>query len=149
MNKKWQIYEPDENKIKEIQEKYEVNKLLATILVNRNIIEKEKIRLFLEPTRNDFHDPFLMPDMEIAVKRILKAIKEEEKIIIYGDYDVDGITSITVLKSFLEDRGIKVDEYIPNRLEEGYGLNKPAIEKIAKERIYFNDNCRLWYFRNR
>ncbi len=148
MNKKWQIYETNEAEVEKLSNKYHINKLLATILINRQIQEDE-IEVFLNPTRKDFHDPFLMPDMEIAVKRILKAIKEEEKIIIYGDYDVDGITSITVLKSFLEDRGIKVDEYIPNRLEEGYGLNKPAIEKIAKERIYFNDNCRLWYFRNR
>ena len=71
--------------------------------------------------------------MNIAVERIIKAIENNEKTIIYGDYDVDGITSITVLKSFLEDRGLHVDSYIPNRLEEGYGLNKPAIEKIAKE----------------
>ncbi len=137
MNKKWQIYETDENKIKEIQEKYQVNKLLATILVNRNITEKEEIRLFLEPTRNDFHDPFLITDMEKAVKRIIQAIEKQEKVTIYGDYDVDGITSITVLKSFLQDRGLEVESYIPNRLEEGYGLNKEAIGKIV------NNGCQL------
>ena len=64
-----------------------------------------------------------MPDMEIAVNRIIKAIENQEKVIIYGDYDVDGITSITVLKKFLQDRGLNVDSYIPNRLDEGYGLN--------------------------
>lgn len=133
MNKKWQIYETDENKIKEIQEKYQVNKLLATILANRNITEKKQIRLFLEPTRNDFHDPFLITDMKKAVDRIIKAIEKREKIVIYGDYDVDGITSITVLKSFLQERGIEIGSYIPNRLEEGYGLNKEAIGKIVKE----------------
>lgn len=133
MNKKWQIYETDENKIKEIEEKYQINKLLATILVNRNITEKEQIRLFLEPTRNDFHDPFLMTDMKKAVERIIEAIKKQEKVTIYGDYDVDGITSITVLKSFLQDRGLAVESYIPNRLDEGYGRNKKAIEKIKKQ----------------
>ena len=137
MNKKWQIYETDENKVNEIQEKYKINKLLATILVNRNITKKEDIRLFLEPTRNDFHDPFLITDMKVAVKRIIKAIKNQEKVTIYGDYDVDGITSITVLKSFLNDRGLEVESYIPNRLEEGYGLNKEAIKRIA------NDGCEL------
>lgn len=131
MNKKWQIYETDENKIQEIEEKYLINKLLATILVNRNITKKEDIRLFLEPTRADFHNPFLITDMEKAVERIIKAIEKQEKVTIYGDYDVDGITSITVLKSFLQDRGLAVESYIPNRLEEGYGLNKQAIEKIA------------------
>ena len=132
MNKKWQIYETDENKIQEIEQKYQINKLLATILVNRNITKKEDIRLFLEPTRGDFHNPFLITDMEKAVERIIKAIEKQEKVTIYGDYDVDGITSITVLKSFLQDRGLTVESYIPNRLEEGYGLNKQAIEKIAK-----------------
>ena len=132
MNKKWQIYETDENKIQEIEQKYQINKLLATILVNRNITKKEDIRLFLEPTRADFHNPFLITDMEKAVEKIIKAIEKQEKVTIYGDYDVDGITSITVLKSFLQDRGLAVESYIPNRLEEGYGLNKQAIEKIAK-----------------
>lgn len=131
MNKKWQIYETDEVEIDKISQKHNLNKLLASILINRDIKE-EDIEVFLNPTRKNFHDPFLIPDMEIAVQRIIKAIENKEKIIIYGDYDVDGITSITVLKSFLEDRGMKVDQYIPNRLEEGYGLNKPAIEEIAK-----------------
>ena len=79
----------------------------------------------------------MMPDMEIAVERILKAIKNKEKIMIYGDYDADGITSITVLKSYLEERGLEVASYIPNRLNEGYGLNNEAIEKI------YNDGYRL------
>lgn len=137
MNKKWQIYETDENKIKEIQEKYQVNKLLATILVNRKITKEEEVRLFLEPTRKDFHDPFLITDMEKAVQKIIQAIEKQEKVTIYGDYDVDGITSITVLKSFLQDRGLEVESYIPNRLEEGYGLNKEAIDKIQ------NKGCQL------
>ena len=132
MNKKWQVYETNETEINKISEKYHLNKLLATIIVNRKINENE-LEVFLNPTRKNFHDPFLMPDMEIAVERIIKAINDKEKIIIYGDYDVDGITSITVLKSFLEERGIQIDQYIPNRLEEGYGLNKPAIEKIAQD----------------
>ncbi len=132
MNKKWQIYETDENKIKEIQETYQLNRLLATILANRNITKKEEIRLFLDPTRNDFHNPFLIIDMEKATKRIIEAIENQDKVTIYGDYDVDGITSITVLKSFLQDRGLEVENYIPNRLDEGYGLNKKAIEKIAE-----------------
>ena len=133
MNKKWQIYETDEEKIEELKEKYKLNDLLATILVNRGIDNEEKIRLFLEPTRQDFYNPFLMKDMEIAVERIVKAIENQEKVIIYGDYDVDGITSTTVLKKFLKDLGLEVSYYIPNRLNEGYGLNNTAIEKIVNE----------------
>ena len=132
MNKKWQIYDTQNEKVEELTKNYGINPLLATILVNRGITKKEDIRLFLEPTRADFHNPFLMIDMEIAVDRIIKAIKNKEKVTIYGDYDVDGITSITVLKGFLQERGLEVNQYIPNRLEEGYGLNNPAIEKIAK-----------------
>lgn len=133
MNKKWQIFEPDKNKIEEIKSKYKVNQLLATILANRNILKKEDIRLFLNPTRNDFYNPFLITDMDIAVNRIIKAIENKENITIYGDYDVDGITSITVLKSFLNDIGVETNTYIPNRLIEGYGLNKEAIDKISKK----------------
>ena len=132
MNKKWQIFEPDKNKIEEIKSKYKVNQLLATILANRNILE-EDIRLFLNPTRSDFYNPFLITDMDIAVNRIIKAIENKENITIYGDYDVDGITSITVLKSFLNDIGVETNTYIPNRLIEGYGLNKEAINKISKK----------------
>ena len=137
MNKKWQIYETDENKIQELSHKHEINKLLATILANRNIINEKDIKQFLNPTRKDFHDPFLIHDMEKAVERIINAIEKQEKVTIYGDYDVDGITSITVLKGYLKDRGLEVETYIPNRLNEGYGLNKDAIEKIH------NHGCQL------
>ena len=134
MNKKWEYYEVNEERVNEISEKFNISKLLAKILVNRDIVEDEKIKVFLEPTRNDFYDPFLMPDMEKAVDRIIKAIENKEKVMIYGDYDVDGITSITVLKQFLEERGLYAGYYIPNRLEEGYGLNKEAIEQIINQK---------------
>lgn len=108
MKKKWEFYEADEDKINNISEKYQISNILARVLVNRNIVEDNEIEVFLNPTRNDFHDPYMMPDMEKAVDRIIKSIEAKEKIIIYGDYDVDGITSITVLKRFLEERGIEV-----------------------------------------
>ena len=131
MFKKWQYYENNnKEEAEKIEKELKLNKLLSGILANRGVtVENSKV--FLNPTRHDFHDPFQMPDMEKAVDRIIKAIENKEKTIIYGDYDVDGITSITVLKSFLNDRGLEVDSYIPNRLHEGYGLNKEAIKKIA------------------
>ena len=133
MSKKWQYYNDiNIEEVKKLQEKYKINSLLATVLVNRGITV-ENAEVFLSPTRHDFYDPFSMPDMPKAVDRIIEAIEKNEKVIIYGDYDVDGITSITVLKSFLRDRGLDVAEYIPNRLSEGYGLNKEAVEKIAKQ----------------
>ena len=133
MSKKWEYYDNNNEKIEEVCEKFNINKLLATILINRGIENEDEIRVFLEPTREDFHNPYLMPDMEIAVDRIIKAIDNKEKIIIYGDYDVDGITSITVLQKFLTQIGLQIANYVPNRLDEGYGLNKEAITKIAEE----------------
>lgn len=137
MIKKWEVKNKSNVDKRELQEKIQkdfgLSNLLSQILVNRGIETEEEIRVFLNPTRADFHDPFLMPDMDKAVERILQAIHQKEKIIIYGDYDVDGITSITVLKQFLEERGVEVSSYIPNRLEEGYGLNKKAIEWIASQ----------------
>lgn len=133
MNKKWEFYEANNSEVKKLAQELQIPELIARVLVDRNIVNKEDAEIYLNPTRNDFHDPFLMPDMEIAVAEILKAIEAKHKVIIYGDYDVDGITSITVLKKFLEERGLPVDYYIPNRLDEGYGLNRAAIEKIASD----------------
>ena len=133
MKKKWQYYEQDKEIVNKIAEEHGISTLLAKILVNRGIVDGKQIKVFLEPQRHDFHNPFDMLDMERAVNRIIEAINNKEKTIIYGDYDVDGITSITVLKKFLNERGLDVDYYIPNRLEEGYGLNKEAVEEIAKK----------------
>ena len=133
MNKKWEVCKENKNDIDKISKENGLSDLISSILASRGIIEKEDVREFLNPTRDDFHDPLLMPDMEKAVDRILKAIQTQEKTIIYGDYDVDGITSITVLKKFLEERNLQVGEYIPNRLNEGYGLNKEAVKKIAEQ----------------
>lgn len=133
MNKKWECYEVDEDKVNIITRQHNLSKLVAKILVKKGITEVKDINIFLNPTRNDFYNPFLMPDMEKAVERILTALKNNEKITVYGDYDVDGITSTTVLKNFLIERNANVLEYIPNRLDEGYGLNKDAIKKISNE----------------
>ena len=143
MNKKWDCYQVDSEKVEALMKKYSLNEILAKILVNKNITQNDDIELFMNPTRKDFHNPFLMPDMELIVDRILKAIEDKEKIMIYGDYDADGITSITVLKSFLEERGLEVSSYIPNRLDEGYGLNKEAIKKIYNEgyRLIITVDC--------
>ena len=134
MNKKWEISECDEELVKKVAEENEISELMATILINREIVDKKDIEIFLNPTRNDFHDPYLMPDMKEAVDRIEKAIEADEKVMIYGDYDVDGVTSITVLKKFLSERGMtNIGYYIPKRLDEGYGLNKEAVKKIYDE----------------
>lgn len=108
MRKKWKYYK-NENKqeTQNLQQKYGLNSLISEILANRGITP-ENAEIFLNPNRHDFHNPFQMPDMEKAVQRIVQAIENKEKTIIFGDYDVDGITSSTVLKSFLKDRGLEV-----------------------------------------
>ena len=135
MNKSWSFFESNEILAEKISKKYNISNLLAQILINKNIIKDEEIKKFLKPTRNDFYDPFLMPDMEKAVNRILEAKENKEKVLIFGDYDVDGITSTAVLKQYLKQIEIEADYYIPNRLLEGYGLNNKAIEKIAQKDI--------------
>ena len=135
MIKKWEFYNSDDNLVDDICEKYNLNKVIGKIIVNRHVVNDEDVRIFITPTRDDFHNPFLFKGMDIAVDRIIKAINNKEKILIYGDYDVDGITSTTVLKKYLMDRGISVDTYIPNRLHEGYGLNKKAIDTIKERNI--------------
>ncbi len=131
MNKKWELNEANDALINKISEEFNVSKLVANIIANKGLTNSDEIEVFLHPRRTDFHDPFMMPDMEKAVDRVVKAIETHEKVAIYGDYDVDGITSSTVLKRFLAERGLETDVYIPNRLHEGYGLNENAIREIA------------------
>ena len=95
MYKKWQFKENNKIRAEQISEKFDIGLLVAQIIANKNLNDEE-IKIFLEPTRDNFYDPFLLPDME------------NENIVIFGDYDVDGITSTTVLKKFLEERGLKV-----------------------------------------
>ena len=130
MIKKWEGFQIEENKVIEVVKKHNINELLAKILLNRNIDTDEKFEKFLYPKLEDLNNPYLFNGMEKAVDRILQAIEKKEKITIYGDYDVDGITSIAVLKKFLDECNAIVDYYLPNRLSEGYGLNKNALDTI-------------------
>ena len=139
MTNRWIIKEINNDKINFLKEKYNLSNLAAKIISNRTILGKEMqeddIRKFLNPTRDDFYNPFLLPDMEQAIERIEQAITNNENILIYGDYDADGITSTTILINFFKDIGINVEKYIPNRLTEGYGLNNKAIEEIKSKGI--------------
>lgn len=136
MKKIWK--EKETNKEKEelakfIKTKFNLSDLTSKILADKNLKDTNEIEIFLNPKRHDFRDPFQMPDMRKCVDRIVKAINNKEKIIIYGDYDADGITSSTILKRFFSDIGVDASVYIPNRLSEGYGLNKEAVKKIAED----------------
>ncbi len=136
MSKIWRIKEKTDKLIKKsekIQNDYKLSRIVSNILASKGIDNDKKIDEFLNPTRNSFGNPFEMPDMDKAVERIIKAIENKEKIIIYGDYDADGITSSTILKRFMKELDVDVDVYIPNRLTEGYGMNENAIKSIAEK----------------
>ncbi len=133
MIKKWECNKIDEEKIEEFSKENNVSRLLSKVLLSRGFSNTEEVQKFLNPKLEELYDPFLINDMEIAVNRIIKACERKEKMTIYGDYDVDGITSIAVLKSFLLELGMNVEHYLPSRLEEGYGLNNEAIKKIYEQ----------------
>lgn len=113
-----------------------VSSLLAGLMVNRGIYNVEEARLFLNGKLDDMYDPLLLKDMNKAVSRTVQALQSGEKIIIYGDYDVDGITSTAMLVSVLRRLGGDVSYYIPSRLDEGYGLHAQALEQICKEECH-------------
>ena len=110
-----------------------ISPLLTQLLTARNITTPEEAEVFLSPKLSDLHSPFLMRDMEKTVKRISKAIKSQEEIVLYGDYDVDGVTGVSILLLFLRDAGARVSFFIPDRVEEGYGLHKEALKRIKEE----------------
>ena len=124
----------DENFIKEL-ESYSISKNIAKILNARNITDMNSVKKYFSDEYEEGYDPFLMHDMQKAVDRINEAIENEEKILIYGDYDADGITSTVLLVETLISMGANVSSYIPNRFEEGYGPNKEAFTKIIDSGI--------------
>ncbi len=115
-------------------QKLKVSPMLAQILINRGIDETDEAKAFLQPKLIDLIEPEKMPGVKQAVERLKKAIEAKEKITIYGDYDVDGITSVSILWQMIRMLGGNVDYYIPHRLDEGYGLNTEAIESLAEKK---------------
>ena len=127
--KRWKIVAPNVN-IDELSKKVNISKIATKVLVSRGYDSSLKINDFIASKYADLCDPFLMKDMQKAVDIIRKSIKANEKIMIYGDYDVDGVTSTTILTDYLGSIGANIDFYIPNRASEGYGLNLKAIDII-------------------
>lgn len=128
-DKKWTIKNNEEVNLDSL----ELTGIVKQILVNRGFSDLESINKFLNPDLNDLYDPFLLKDMDKVISRINKAIEKDESIWIYGDYDVDGITSISVFKKCFELLDKKLNYYIPNRLEEGYGLSEYGLNKIIEK----------------
>ncbi|TAF67822.1 MAG: single-stranded-DNA-specific exonuclease RecJ [Cytophagales bacterium] len=134
--KQWKTYpQPTADIVKQISESINVSRIPATVLAQRNIITFEQAKAFFRPSLNDLHDPFLMKDMDKAVERLSKAIAEKEKILIYGDYDVDGTTSVALVYGFLRAlySAERLDFYVPDRYKEGYGISKKSIDWAVAE----------------
>lgn len=134
MDSRWTLKpSPDPSKIQSIQEDLGVNKLIASILVQKGIDTFQKAKRFFRPSLEDLNDPFLMKDMAKAVHRIEKAIEQKEKILVYGDYDVDGTTSVAMMYSFLSTIHHQISFYIPDRYDEGYGISYKGIDFASRE----------------
>lgn len=131
----WKLNQPQTNEaaITALSEELSTSPLVSTLLVNRGLDTKDKAQHFLKPDETWIHDPFLMYDMEKTVERITQAIEHGQKIVVYGDYDADGVTSTAVLKETIEMLGGEVDFYIPNRFTDGYGPNVQAFERLIEE----------------
>lgn len=115
----------------ELDRRFSLHPLVVRILSNRGFHDPEEIEKFLHPKIEDLHDPYLMLGMEAAVERLARAVESGEKVVVYGDYDVDGITSISLMVRFLRQLGGSVGYYIPNRMVEGYGINEVGIDSVA------------------
>lgn len=129
MEKKWNILaEGDTEVVQKIQTQLSVSRHIALLLKHRNILSFEDAKKFFRPDLKDLHDPFLMKGMQTAIERIDKAISQKEKILIYGDYDVDGTTAVSIVYSFFKRYYAHLEYYIPDRYKEGYGISFSGID---------------------
>ena len=135
MTHKWNYHplttEQKKNK-NELTQNLQIDPILAELLIKRGINTVQEAEMFLHPSLEHLHDPFLMPDMEVAIKRIEKALGNKERIMVYGDYDVDGTTAVTLVYKFLRKITNNIDYYIPHREEEGYGISTKGIDYAAE-----------------
>lgn len=143
MHTQWHIAEPDPASQALLAAATGLRPLLCQLLINRGITDVATAQAFLSPSLHDLPDPFLLHGMQRAVQRLLTALRQEEMIAIYGDYDVDGVTATALLVTFFGELGLKVPYHIPERSTEGYGLNTAAIEQLARRgvRVLLTVDC--------
>ena len=131
--REWRLREPaDPDNVAQLAAELGVDPVLATLLINRGVKTFEEARSFFRPSLSALHDPFLMKDMDKAVARLEKAISSSEKILVYGDYDVDGTTAVALVYSFIHKLNPLADFYIPDRYDEGYGVSRKGIDWAAE-----------------
>ncbi|HUA38483.1 MAG TPA: single-stranded-DNA-specific exonuclease RecJ [Candidatus Sulfopaludibacter sp.] len=133
MKFRWSLAPPQPLLADQLASHLKIPPLLAQCLLNRGLSEPSAIEKFLQPRLNNLADPFLLPDMTVAVERLLRARRENEPLVIFGDYDVDGVTSTTLLLEVLRALGWQVDFYLPHRMDEGYGLSTDGVENCLKK----------------
>jgi single-stranded-DNA-specific exonuclease len=138
MEKRWVVKDKgDIAVVKQLAKTLDVSESLANLMVQRNITSSDEADAFFNPSLDFLHDPFLMKDMNIAVDRISAAVKKNEKILVYGDYDVDGTTAVALMYSFLKDQYSNVEYYIPDRYKEGYGVSFEGLDYA------YQNNCKI------
>ncbi len=128
MNKRWEVKKSDSVIVQKLAKDLDVSEIVAHLLALRGIKTFTEAKLFFRPELSHLHDPFLMKNMDLAVKRIETAISKKQKILVYGDYDVDGTTSVAMMYSFLKTYNQNIEYYIPCRYEEGYGISLKGID---------------------
>lgn len=129
---RWEFIKQESAGVKQLAAETGYPEVFAGLLAARGVHNKEEAQRFLYPSEKNMYDPFLMKGMEAAVCRISQAMDAHEKITIYGDYDVDGITATSILYLYLSKAGAEVDYYLPDRMTEGYGLNENAVRMLAE-----------------
>ena len=133
MNKNWVIKEQgDEAIITSLSSELSIDRPIAHLLVQRGVTNFQEAKDYFRPNLEKLHDPFLMKDMDLAIQRIQIAIQSGEKVMVYGDYDVDGTTAVALVYSFFKDHFKEIDYYIPDRYAEGYGISTKGIDHIAQ-----------------
>lgn len=133
MRKAWRVKQPDSTLQKKLKDELGISSVLAQLLINRNLTTAQAAQDFLDPRLSSFHDSSLLPDIEKAKDRIFKASRNKEKILLFSDYDADGITALAILKIALGRLGIAHEHYIPHRLREGYSLSEQSV-RYAREK---------------
>ena len=135
MLKKWVVNNQNFSFANQLKETLNVPLIFAQLLEQRGVTSYSEAKQFLRPSSNDFHSPFLMLNMSEAVDRILLAKNKNQRVMVYGDYDVDGTCSVALIFLFIQNLGINVIHYQPDRYKEGYGISMIGVEKAKKEKI--------------
>lgn len=135
MAKRWVVRQCDEGLVGHLARCLEISPITAQVLIHRGVHSAEAARMFLQPQLSQLSEPDLLPDLDAAVSRICRAVTSKERILVYGDYDADGVTATALLLQFFRQLGVRADYYIPHRVEEGYGLTLESVKAVARRGV--------------